>query len=181
MRHDRGGCQVGTDQVEAADRLEAMLDAQWALQQRLGNKYAEMTLEERITHVKDMVLAATDELHEALGEIGWKPWATSRHLNEDAAFGELRDAWQFLTNAMFAVTTDAPEHLAQRLFDALMDKLEINHERIERGYDGVSDKCPGCGRALDEVNVREIKTTMGLLPRVDLHCSCGRYLGSRPV
>lgn len=172
---------MGTDQVELTDRLAHIMAEQYALQQRLGNDYEKMTLEERINHIKEMVLAATAELHEALDETGWKSWATSRHINEEAAFGELRDAWQFLTNAMFAVTLDEPDALAQRFYDAMFDKLAVNYDRIERGYDGIADKCPACRRALDEVNVREVSCTAGAMPRVDLHCACGRYLGSRPV
>lgn len=41
--------------------------------------------------------------------------------------------------------------------------------------------CPACKRNLATVDVREVRAVMGALPRVDLHCACGRYLGSRAV
>lgn len=153
--------------------LAKMMAAQLELQRVKGTDPTAMTLEERIQFIKDQVLACTDELHEALAEVGWKPWASARFISENSAFGELRDAWQFLTNLMFAVTQDSPEDLAKRLEDNLYEKLEINHRRMAEGYDGVSTKCPQCKRALDETNTLEtydnvIYTT---------HCPCGYVLG----
>lgn len=165
---------------EPADRLEAMIMEQLALQHKLGAVRDEMSVTERIEGIRIMVLAATAELHEALDETGWKPWATSKHINEEAAFGELRDAWQFLTNAMLLVTMNDPAHLTQRLYDALMDKLSVNYDRIDQRYDGITGKCKQCKRALDDpANLREVPATS--TPRVDLHCVCGAYIGSRVV
>lgn len=138
------------------DRLTDMLQAQLDLQRRHGWDPLVMDLPTRIAYIKENVLALTDELHEALGEVGWKSWATSRHINSEAAFGELRDAWQFLTNLMFAVSPDSPTDLAARLERELYAKLKVNHARQDEGYDGVSTKCPGCGRALDETPIQEV-------------------------
>lgn len=156
------------------DRLTRMFAKQLELQQRYGADPTQMTGDRRIACIKEDVLACTDELHEALGEIGWKSWATGRHVNEDEAFGELRDAWQFLTNLMFAVKQVSPAELAELLERSLDEKLKINHARHTEGYDGVSTKCPGCTRALEEVSILE-------LPCVTLHgvsstryvCVCG--------
>jgi len=135
------------------DRLADMINAQHKLQVTLGNNITEMTSEQRITYIKDQVLALQLEIGEFLNEVGWKPWATSRHINTDAAFGELRDTWQFLTNLMMVVTGETGDKLAARLETELYRKHTINYDRIGK-YDGVSSKCPGCGRALDDPDVK---------------------------
>lgn len=104
--------------------------------------------EELIQYIKDMVLAAEDELHEMLGEIGWKPWATSRHINRDAVKSELVDTFQFFMNLCFAVGMSADE-----LQFLHTQKLKKNYARANDGYDGVSTKCPVCKRAYDDAFV----------------------------
>lgn len=92
------------------------------------------------------VTALTDELHEMLAETGWKPWAKSRHINLDAARGEAIDAMHFLANIFLGLgMNDAAE-----VMEAYHKKHAKNAKRQEEGYDGVSTKCPGCARALDD-------------------------------
>lgn len=105
--------------------------------------------EKRTTFIKDMVLACEDELHEALGEVGWKPWATSRHVNREAYVGELVDALHFFVNLCLVVGVTPHE-----LFDRYMEKRARNAARQAAGYDGVTGKCPGCGRAMDDPGVK---------------------------
>jgi hypothetical protein len=65
-----------------SDKLDEMMRLQKQLQvEAFGADPSVMQDADRIQYIKDMVLAATDELHEALAEVGWKPWATSKHLN----------------------------------------------------------------------------------------------------
>lgn len=151
--------------------LTDMITAQRNLQNLLGNDFTAMSQEKRVQFIKDHALACTDELHEALGEVGWKPWATSKHINEDAFFGELRDAWQFLTNLMLVIEPD-PEKLALRLSTALYDKIAINVARHHNAYDGVSGKCPSCRRALEEVVITEVPLTLDR-KHVKYVCACG--------
>ncbi len=135
------------------DRLTAMLYTQRDLQAKsFKHDFGTMSDEERMRYVRDNVLALTDELHEALGECGWRPWATSNHMHVSAYLGELVDAWHFLMNLMLA-SGIAPSVLADRLYDSYMEKQARNAQRQAEGYDGVSSKCPGCGRALDDVAV----------------------------
>jgi hypothetical protein len=94
------------------------------------------------------VTALTDELHELLGEIGWKPWAKSRHINLEAAQGEAIDALHFLLNIFLGLGMDAES--VKLAYD---NKHKKNEKRQEEGYDGVSTKCPGCKRALDDAAV----------------------------
>lgn len=114
--------------------------------------------EEAIGFIHWNVTALVDELHELLGEIGWKPWATSKHINLEAARGEWVDALHFLLNLAMVLGL-TPDGIVSR-YDA---KHEKNAKRQEDGYDGVTTKCPGCHRALDDtaVNCREIMTRLG--------------------
>jgi dUTPase len=163
-------------QVYSPDRLTRILAKQLKLQRTHNTDPAELPDELRADWIAHMILAATAELHEALNEIGWKKWASSRHVNEEACFGELRDAWQFLTNAMFTVHQVSPDELAELLEDALDAKLTKNYARIENGYTGL-DKCPGCKRALDEVKLT-VNIRRDGSPEL-VSCACGAFVDVR--
>lgn len=109
--------------------------------------------EERVEYIRDNILACLDELHEALGEVGWKPWATSRHLNRDAFLHELVDAQLFLHNAMLAVLKegDSASKLQDEVDSLVLARIHRAMERQQNGYDGVTGKCPHCHRSLDDV------------------------------
>ena len=139
------------------DRLSAMMQRQHELQQTLGELPSDNASNgERLDYLRTMVLACISELFEALGETGWKPWTTSDHIDEAAAFAELSDAWQFLMNAMFAVAPRGygPEHIADLLYQTHARKVGINKDRASAGYDGVTGKCPVCKRAYDDPAVK---------------------------
>lgn len=126
--------------------FEQMYREQYALQVALydGHHPGESTdPEAKVAYIKDMALAALDELHEALGEVGWKPWAKSRHVNRDALVSELVDTLQFLMNLMVAAGADA-----QEICDKLYKKHLINWQRMN-GYTGL-EKCKKCKRAMDD-------------------------------
>lgn len=126
--------------------LNQLFEAQRQLQiNSYGKDPADLEGVERIQFYKDMHIALMDELHEALGEVGWKPWATSRHVNEEALQGELIDAFHFFMNLCMTAHLD-PFELVQKY----MAKRDKNAKRQEEGYDGVSTKCPVCKRALDD-------------------------------
>jgi hypothetical protein len=92
------------------------------------------------------VLAATDELHEFLNEVPWKPWASGMKINREAAIGEIVDAMHFISNllATFDVT-------GEELTTVYKAKQIRNAERQAEGYTGL-DKCPGCHRDKAEVH-----------------------------
>lgn len=130
----------------APDRLAIMLNMQSELQEKsFGTRVEDLTGVDRIQFFKEMKLALQDELHEALDEIGWKIWATSKHWNEEAVKGEMVDAWHFFMNLLIVSGMDAEE-----LFERYMKKHQINVDRQEAGYDGVTGKCRGCHRAFDD-------------------------------
>lgn len=132
------------------DRLSIMFDEQRQLQvAAYGKDPGEIyDPEERVQFIKDMTLALEDELHEFLGEVGWKPWATSRHVNEEEAKGELVDAFHFFMNLCMAIHMSPDE-----LFKKYLAKRKRNEERQVEGYDGVQGKCFKCKRAFDDLAV----------------------------
>lgn len=143
--------------IDATHPLERMLREQRELQLVMppaGRDPAELEGEDRTSFISWNVLALTDELHELLDEVGWKPWATSRHVNEDRALAELVDAWHFMMNLLWAVAGrgvlgDAGV-LAAVLEARYQDKRAVNEQRQVDGYDGVTGKCPRCHRDLAE-------------------------------
>ena len=130
--------------------LAAMLENQRLFQDRLyGAHPKDFSAEDRASYVCTMTLALTDELHEALGEVAWKPWAASEHFNRDAYVSELVDAWHFFMNLLLVADVSAAEFVGR--YDA---KLAKNHKRQDDGYDGVSSKCPRCRRDFNDDGVR---------------------------
>lgn len=139
------------------DRLRQMISVQREFQTSLGYDFPQMTVRERITFIKEMYIAALSELSEALDETSWKPWTKGEpRLNSDALTSELSDCWQFTTNMWFAAFPNAtPEELAEKMWLTLNAKLIVNRQRAEsRTYDGVTDKCRQCSRALDDPHTK---------------------------
>lgn len=110
-----------------------------------GHKFEDFTEQELVEWVRINILAAEDELHEALSEISWKPWATKSYFNREAYLGEIVDVLHFVANLLAgARITD------EELNAAYLEKMERNRERQRQGYTGV-DKCNGCKRAKDDI------------------------------
>jgi dimeric dUTPase (all-alpha-NTP-PPase superfamily) len=122
---------------------------------------------ERIQFIKDMELALRMELGEMLDETGWKPWATSKHVNEEAGQGELADVLLFFINLCMAFNA-SPEVIAAKTFE----KMQRNLDRQLAGYDGITGKCVRCKRALDDTAVT------CYIPGVNWDGWCGELVGS---
>lgn len=106
--------------------------------------------DELADYVTENHSAAVIELSEFMQEVGWKPWATPRGwVNREAALRELVDVGHFVANLLCALdVSDAEWEHAYRA------KQEVNRQRMRSGsYDGVSGKCPTCGRAFDDPGV----------------------------
>lgn len=138
----------------------SLLAAQNELQtETYGHKFKEMGQLERIAFIKENVLALENEIHEALGEVGWKTWATSNHINEDEYLGELVDVFHFFMNLILVLQMPATEtrtsitvnDLAEEFTRRYFAKNARNTQRQLDGYDGVSGKCPVCKRAIDDL------------------------------
>jgi dimeric dUTPase (all-alpha-NTP-PPase superfamily) len=98
--------------------------------------------------------ALEDEVHEAMAEVGWKPWASSRHINQEAFMKEMVDAFHFFMNMLLCGSQGwTPQQIADEFTRAYIRKNHQNAQRQKEGYDGVSQKCPYCHRDLSEVPV----------------------------
>jgi dimeric dUTPase (all-alpha-NTP-PPase superfamily) len=143
--------QPGGDRMK--DKLEELFSLQRELQvlmPPLGRDPSEIDNDaDRIEFIMTSVYALEDELHELTGEIGWKPWATSRHINRDAALSEAIDALHFLVNIFLVLRASADEVMVQ-----YRAKRQKNIDRQQSGYDGVEGKCRCCKRAYDDDAVR---------------------------
>jgi len=138
------------------DRLTWMLEMQRELQLKMpSGDPALLEGDARAQFLTWNVTALTDEIHEALGETGWKPWATSRHLRPFPMLKELVDAWHFFMNILLVIAAEAgltEEELMDKFVEAYETKNKVNAQRQADGYDGVSTKCPSCKRELSETN-----------------------------
>lgn len=97
--------------------------------------------------------ALIKELSEATDELGWKPWASSRHINMVPALYEMVDAWHFFLNMLLAIGAwgkATPGWITAEFEQYYREKNARNLQRQVEGYDGVSDKCAHCHRELPE-------------------------------
>jgi hypothetical protein len=130
----------------------------------------------RIEYIRWNMLALQNELHEALDETGWKPWASSKHINTEEYLGELVDAFHFFMNLLLA-TGIRPEVMAEEFSRRYFAKREVNAKRQRDGYDGVSAKCPQCRR-----DIAEAATTEAYNAAENVYvtiCVCGQILSQR--
>jgi hypothetical protein len=144
--------------VNVIDKLEHMIRLQRELQERTyGFNFIDMKQAEWIQYIRDQHQALGMELSEVLDEVDWKPWTTNERppINRDAFVGELIDVIHFWLNMLFPVCAKmTPTEIADEVFTRFAMKNRVNAERQANGYDGVSTKCGGCGRALDDIAVR---------------------------
>ena len=125
--------------------LQEMIDLQAKLQsETYGKDISKLDTREKIEAYRINMMALQDELHEALNEMSWKPWAKAEYFNDDRVQQELVDAWHFFMNLMIISGMDA-----EKLHLRYLAKRKANIKRQEDGYDGVSTKDEN-GNATDE-------------------------------
>lgn len=138
-----------------------------------GYKVEELEGSDLIEYIRWNVLALEDELHEALAETSWKPWANNHYVNRIQFLKELVDAAHFFNNMWLAVSKLDPE-AASELFEGMYEaKHAMNAKRMADGYDGKTGKCPHCRRALDDGNTKDAVDEDGL---EITYCICGFVL-----
>lgn len=131
-------------------RFTRLLEMQRQVQQLyIGDDPGELPPERKMAFLMETGLGLIHEVVEAQAETGWKPWATSNHINRDAYRGELADIFIFFMNLMLidGMTMVNLDQLVQA-------KQKKNIARKLNGYDGVTTKCPGCKRAYDDDAVK---------------------------
>lgn len=138
--------------------LTYMLEMQRDLQRRYLNGFDPETLPDvqRMEYIRTMHTAIIKELGEVMDECGWKPWASSNHINVEAFKSELVDVWHFFMNFMLVVGMTGEDLIA-----GYVAKNHINHERQDAGYDGVTGKCPRCRRDYNDKGVECYPTHAG--------------------
>lgn len=134
------------------DRLELMLEMQLELQQKSMKDGDPRNLvgDEMADFMRWNAFALEDEIHEAMQEIGWKPWASSRFVKRNDFLKEMVDAFHFFMNMLLVVCGPeaSPREIAD-VFTAMYIQKNIENARRQReGYDGVSSKCHVCKREL---------------------------------
>lgn len=133
------------------DKLNQMYELQKELQAHFndGRTLDEFSAEEHLAEMMPNAFAMMAELFEAFKELGWKPWATSRHFNREAFHSEMVDAFHFFLNLMLH-----GDMTPRDLFEGYIKKNLVNHARIDEGYDGVAGKCPVCKRDYGDTGVQ---------------------------
>lgn len=126
--------------------LQKMLESQRELQRVLDPRAESEDPQEVCEYFKDMAFADIAETMEMLDETGWKPWTSKWYINREEAVAEWIDKWHFMMNIANVLRLSETEIVAR-----YQQKAEINRQRKLDGYDGVSTKCPGCKRALDDL------------------------------
>jgi len=113
-----------------------------------GKTPQELPPDRKMAFLMETSAALMCEVTEAMNETGWKPWASSQHINSDAYREELADIFIFLMNLLLIDDMQMME--LARLVDAKQTK---NVKRQMEGYTGVTEKCPRCKAALDGAGI----------------------------
>jgi len=129
------------------DMLAYIMQMQRDFQDRVPNGVKDFKLtstEKTMADVQTQGLACIVEIGEALAETGWKPWASSNHINVEPFRSELIDALRFLMN-LIIISGMSPEGVVHHYEESIAK----TNARVDNGYTGL-EKCPGCHRAYDE-------------------------------
>lgn len=110
------------------DKLKDMFDKQEKLQNRLGNMPT-INGGLNIDYIKDMSIAAIDEIMEALRETPWKPWKKNQLYNQEKFQDEIIDLWHFVINLSLASGMSEKDVYKKFVF-----KNNINEKRRKNNY-----------------------------------------------
>lgn len=141
--------------MELVEKFELMLSMQLQLQQEHMKDGDPRYLDPdaRATFMTWNTTAMFFEVGEAFNEVGWKPWATSRHIQHQAFIREMVDAWHFFMNLLIAGSgIEDMGELAAVFTQFYVEKNTKNAQRQIDGYDGVITKCSHCHRELSETD-----------------------------
>lgn len=154
--------EMDTPWLARRDRLAQIVERQRSLQAHLhgGVDPADFEPEKRAEYIRGQVIALSDEIHEALAEVAWKPWSSDKSkFNRDAYVRELIDAFHFMLN-LFIVAGVSPDEL----YVVFREKNDVNwsrHKKPGESYNASEGKCP-CGRSLDDYSGKNV-TVMGVI------------------
>jgi dimeric dUTPase (all-alpha-NTP-PPase superfamily) len=111
------------------DKLDAIFDMQYALDQRIiDERGVEKTTEE---WVRDLTVALEDEISEVRACVNWKWWKNPKPVDYEELRGEVIDLWHFLVSLSQKVGLTADD-----VYRVYCEKNAENHAR----QDGTSAK-----------------------------------------
>lgn len=80
-----------------------MLDLQRGVEAVWGREVDPADPEAVSAYIRDVILCTTDELHEVLAEVHWKPWKDKRGIKDLTAYREeMADVLHFILNLYLA-------------------------------------------------------------------------------
>lgn len=112
---------------QAGHGLDLLLAAQRKLLEGWGLLPETDNPESLSNYIRERVLCATDELHEVLGEVYWKPWKDKSGIKDVAAYRtEMADTLSFILDLYLAAGLTG-----QDIVDDYMAKHAENLRRLE--------------------------------------------------
>lgn len=117
----------GTQEVvyQAECGLDFMLSLQRKIEESWGRLVDPSDEEAVSAYIRDVVLCATDELHEVLGEVNWKPWKNNRGIKDMANYREeMADVLHFILDLYLAAGLTGK--------DIVLDYMAKHYENMNR-------------------------------------------------
>ena len=111
------------------DKLDEIFEQQKALNNRIGVKTEDMSVEDKAQWVLNYTRAMQQEIAELIDSVPWKWWAKYQEFDEQNAKVEVVDLFHFLIS-IAQVLGMSPEDVYQ----AYVKKNKVNHNRQESGY-----------------------------------------------
>lgn len=95
--------EEATPAADSVAVLDTMLDLQRDVERGWGRLPDPEDADAVSTYLREVILCATDELHEVLAEVNWKPWKQSRGIKDVAAYREeVADVMHFILDLYLA-------------------------------------------------------------------------------
>lgn len=95
--------EEATPAADSVAVLDTMLDLQRDVERGWGRLPDPEDAAAVSKYLREVILCATDELHEVLGEVNWKPWKQSRGIKDVAAYREeVADVMHFILDLYLA-------------------------------------------------------------------------------
>ena len=111
--------------VNLANGLNALMHTQSYVSGILGRE----TLDPTPENIRTYALALSQEIHEFINELGWKPWKAQKARDRARVLDEFADVLAFV--GLFVVYLRAMGALPTDLAEAYVDKSQVNIKRLE--------------------------------------------------
>jgi NTP pyrophosphatase (non-canonical NTP hydrolase) len=110
---------------EAGHGLDFLLEMQGEIEDLWGRRVDPTDPEAVSQYIRDTILCTTDELHEVLGEVHWKPWKDKRGIKDIENYREeMADVLHFILNLYLAAGLNGR--------DIVLDYMSKNYANRER-------------------------------------------------